>query len=100
MKSLLLSRFLGLIRTAYKALTGKPDVVELPQLQNTPALDTTIENEFLSHARDWAVNRIESLHEADRHRNAKALEAEFCEWIHIPDGVEVIDYISLEEIKE
>ena len=100
MKPLLLSRFLGLIRSAYESLTGKPDVVELLQLQNTPPLDITIENEFLSHARDWAVNRIESLHEADRHKNAKALEAEFCEWIHIPDGVEVIDYISLEEIQE
>ena len=98
--SLLLSRFLGLIRSAYEYLTGQPDVVELPQLQNKPPLDTTIENEFLSHARDWAVNRIESLHEADRHKNAKAIEAEFCEWIHIPEGVERIDYISLEEIAE
>ena len=91
---------LKLIRSAYETLTGKPDVVDLPQSQNKPTLDTTIENEFLSHARDWAVNRIESLHDADRHKNAKALEAEFCEWIHIPDGVEVIDYISLEEIAD
>ena len=100
MKPLLLSRFLSIIRSSYKTLTSQSGVVELLQLQNKPPLDTTIENEFLSHARDWAVNRIESLHEADRHKNAKALEAEFCEWIHIPDGVEFIDYISLEEIAE
>lgn len=80
------------------SLTGWLDVVELPQLQNKPPLDTTIENEFLTHARDWAVGRIESLHESDRHRNARALEAEFSEWIHIPDDVEVIDYMSLEQI--
>ena len=96
--SLLLSRFLGLIRSAYKSLTGQPDVVELPQLKNKPPLDTTIENEFLSHARDWAVTKIESLHEADRHKNARALEAEFREWIHIPEHVGQIDYISLEQI--
>jgi hypothetical protein len=95
---LLLSRFLSLIRSTYEYLTGQPDVVELPQLQNKPPLDTTIENEFLSHARDWAVNKIESLHEADRHKNARALEAEFYEWIHIPENVERIDYISLEQI--
>ncbi len=91
---------LKLIRSAYEALTARPDVVELPQSQTEPPLDTTIENEFLAHARDWAMTKIESLHEADRHRNAKALEAEFYEWIHIPDDVEAIDYIALEEIRE
>ena len=86
---------LRLIKSAYDALTARPDVVELPQLQNKPPLDTTIENEFLAHARNWAMSKIESLHEADRHRNAKALEAEFYEWIHIPDDVEAIDYLLL-----
>ena len=100
MKPLSLSRFLSLIRTAYEYLTAQPDVVELPQSQTKPTLDTFIENEYLTHARDWAMTKIESLHEADRHRNAKALEAEFYEWIHIPDHVEVIDYIALEEITE
>lgn len=91
---------LNLIRSAYSALTARPDVVELPQPQTKPTLETFIENEYLTHARDWAMNKIESLHDADRHRNAKALEAEFYEWIHIPDHVEIIDYIALEEIKE
>lgn len=91
---------INLIRSAYRSLTARPDVVELPQSQNRATLDTFIENEFLTHARDWAMTKIESLHEADRHKNAKALEAEFYEWIHIPDHVEIIDYIALEEITE
>jgi hypothetical protein len=50
----------------------------------------------LPDLKDWAVNKIELLHEADRHRNAKALEAEFDEWIHIPDGVEEIELFYID----
>ena len=96
----ILSRLLRLIKSPYELLTAQSDVVELPQSQTKLTLDTFIENEYLTHARDWAMNKIESLHDADRHRNAKALEAEFYEWIHIPDHVEIIDYIALEEITE
>lgn len=55
-----------------------------------------IHNEGLSDIRDWAIRKIELLHEADRHRNARALAAEFDEWINIPDDVDEIDYISIE----
>ena len=55
-----------------------------------------IHNEELSDVRDWAIRKIELLHEADRHRNARALAAEFDEWINIPDDVDEIDYISIE----
>ena len=49
------------------------------------------------YARDWAIDKIELLHEADRHRNAAALLAEFEEWINIPDGGDEISYICLED---
>ena len=60
-------------------------------------LETTIENPYVSQVRDWAVNKIEFLHEADRHRNAKALAAEFDEWINIPEGTEELEYLSIED---
>jgi hypothetical protein len=51
----------------------------------------------VNYVRDWAMNKIELLHEADRHRNAKALLAEFDEWINLPEGEDEITYICLEE---
>jgi hypothetical protein len=59
-------------------------------------METQIENEPVALVREWAMNKIELLHEADRHRNAKALAAEFDEWINIPEGTEEIDYLCLE----
>ena len=49
------------------------------------------------HARDWAIDKIELLHEADRHRNAAALLAEFDEWINLSEGEDEINYLCLEE---
>lgn len=49
------------------------------------------------HTRDWAIKKIQLLHEADRHRNAKALAAEFDEWINLPEGESEIEYICLEK---
>jgi hypothetical protein len=60
-------------------------------------LESTIENSYVSDVRDWAVKKIELLHEADRHKNAKALLAEFDEWINIPEGTEELDYLCLED---
>jgi hypothetical protein len=47
--------------------------------------------------REWALDKIQLLHDADRHKNARALAAEFDEWINIPDGTDEIDYLCLEE---
>ena len=58
-------------------------------------METTIEP--VSQVRDWAIDRIESLHNQDRHRNAVALAAEFEEWLDIPEGTQEIDYLCLEE---
>ena len=49
------------------------------------------------HVRDWAMDKIELLHEADRHRNARALAAEFDEWINLPEGEDEISYLCLED---
>ena len=60
-------------------------------------METQIESEPVAQVRDWAIEKIQLLHEADRHRNAKALAAEFDEWINIPEGTEELDYLCLEE---
>ena len=66
-------------------------------IEDEEILESTIENSYVSDVRDWAVKKIELLHEADRHRNAKALLAEFDEWINIPEGTEELDYLCLED---
>ena len=56
-----------------------------------------IESEPVAQVQQWAMNRIDSLHDLDRHKNAKALAAEFDEWINIPEGTEELDYLCIEE---
>ncbi len=60
-------------------------------------MGTQIESEPVTQVRDWAIEKIQLLHEADRHKNAKALLAEFDEWINIPEGVEELDYLCIED---
>ena len=60
-------------------------------------METQIESQPVAQVRDWAIKKIELLHEADRHKNARALLAEFDEWINIPEGTEELDYLCLEE---
>lgn len=60
-------------------------------------METPTEISPVNHIRDWAIQKIDLLHEADRHRNADALLAEFDEWINLPDGVDEIEYLSIEE---
>ena len=60
-------------------------------------METQIHSEPVAQVREWAMNKIELLHEADRHKNAQALLAEFDEWINIPEGVDRLDYICLED---
>lgn len=76
----------------------KPNPEQEPvKIQENCTLETNIEAESVSQVRDWAIKKIELLHEADRHRNARALAAEFDEWINIPDGVEELDYLCIED---
>lgn len=55
-----------------------------------------IENPSVKQVKEWAVKKINLLHEADRHRNARALAAEFDEWINIPKDAEKLEYLCLE----
>jgi hypothetical protein len=60
-------------------------------------MEPQIESEPVSLVREWAIEKIQRLHDADRHRNARALAAEFEEWINIPEGVDELDYLCLEQ---
>ena len=60
-------------------------------------MDTQIESEPVALVREWAINKIELLHDADRHKNAQALLAEFDEWINLPEGTEELEYLCLED---
>lgn len=66
-------------------------------VEEETVLETTFENPYVNQVREWAVKKIDLLHESDRHRNAKALAAEFDEWINIPEGTEEMDYLCLED---
>jgi hypothetical protein len=70
-------------------------VTSCPDTSEKITMETQIDP--VNYVRDWAMNKIELLHEADRHRNAKALLAEFDEWINLPEGEDEITYICLEE---
>ena len=60
-------------------------------------METRIHSEPVAQVREWAMNKIELLHDADRHKNAQALLAEFDEWINIPEGTKELDYLCLED---
>ncbi len=71
-------------------------------VEETPTTEKTtmkIESEVnpVNYVRDWAIGKIELLHESDRHKNAKALAAEFDEWINLPEGKDEITYLCIEE---
>ena len=65
-------------------------------------LKELLDNNTLSDIKDWAVNKIDLLHESDRHKNAISLEQEFEEWIHIPEEVQEIDimYIDISALND
>jgi hypothetical protein len=78
----------------------EPKVCKEPETQiieDEEILESTIENPYVNQVREWAMKKIDLLHDADRHRNAKALAAEFDEWINIPEGTEELDYLCLED---
>jgi hypothetical protein len=60
-------------------------------------METQIESQSVAQVRDWAIQKIELLHEADRHKNARALAAEFDEWINLPENKEELEYLCLED---
>jgi hypothetical protein len=89
----------------YNYLTREESLVNFEEPQESEeiieeeetTLESTIENPYINQVREWAMKKIDLLHDADRHRNAKALAAEFDEWINIPEGTEELDYLCLED---
>jgi hypothetical protein len=92
--------FSSIMSSSNHLTTENPHTTIVTSYQDTSEkiiMETQIESEPVAQVRDWAVRKIELLHEADRHKNAEALLAEFDEWINIPEGTEEIDYLCIEE---
>ena len=90
--------FLRLIKKLIRRLTTEPSppiVVEDTSTTEKIIMETQIEP--VVQIRDWAIEKIELLHEADRHKNAAALLAEFDEWINLPEGEDEINYLCIED---
>jgi hypothetical protein len=69
-------------------------------LQENVQQDTTeefeIDNPYVNQAREWALNKIESLKDPNERKSANAIAAEFDEWIHISNENEM-EYVYLED---
>lgn len=92
--------FLRFLKKLIKCLTSEPNSAIV--VEETPTTEKTsmkIQSEVnpVNYVRDWAIEKIELLHESDRHKNAKALAAEFDEWINLPEGEDEISYLCIEE---
>jgi hypothetical protein len=86
------------IKNLLEHLTEEPSAPIVDEATSEKIImETKIENEPVVQIRDWAIEKIELLHESDRHKNAQALLAEFDEWINIPDGQDEISYLCLED---
>ncbi len=101
--------FFKAIKKLYNHLTKEEDPLEYEQpsvhkeverqipTEEKFTMETKIENPYVAQVRDWAVKKIDLLHESDRHRNAKALEAEFSEWINLSKETEELEYLCIED---
>jgi hypothetical protein len=84
------------IAVKYEQPSVQEEVKEQTPTEEEFIMEKTIENPYVAQVRDWAVKKIDLLHESDRHRNAKALAAEFDEWINISEDTEELEYLSIE----
>lgn len=92
-------KFFSALKKLYNYLTEEETPVVYEELQETTEEQTMLEikNPYVLQVKEWAVKKIDLLHEADRHKNAKALAAEFDEWINIPEDTENLEYLCLED---
>ena len=92
-------KFFSALKKLYNYLTEEETSVVYEELQETTEEQTMLEikNPYVLQVKEWAVKKIDLLHEADRHKNAKALAAEFDEWINIPEDTENLEYLCLED---
>ena len=90
-------KLLKWIKNVLEYLTEEPSAPIVEEATSEKIImETQIESEPVAQIREWAMNKIDLLHDADRHKNAQALLAEFDEWINIPEGVEELNYLCLE----
>jgi hypothetical protein len=90
--------FLRFLKKFIKGLTSNPDAAKVDEDSSTKIImETQTEINPVNYVREWAIEKIEMLHDADRHKNAKALLAEFDEWINIPEGETELTYLCLED---
>jgi hypothetical protein len=92
-------KFFIALKKLYNYLTEEETPVVYEGSQETTEKQTMIEikNPYVNQVKEWAVKKIDLLHEADRHKNAKALASEFDEWINIPEDTEELDYLCIED---
>jgi hypothetical protein len=87
-------KFLKLIKNFLEHLTEEPSAPIVDEPTSEKIIMETTTEDIVAHVRGWAINKIDLLHESDRHKNARALLAEFEEWIE-PEGDE-LEIVSLE----
>ena len=57
-------------------------------------METTTED-IVAHVREWSLDRASDM--SINKEDARAILAEFYEWINIPEGTHQLDYLCLEE---
>jgi hypothetical protein len=89
-------KFFRALKKLYNYLTEEETPVVYEETTEKQTM-IEIKNPYVLQVKEWAVKKIDLLHEADRHKNAKALAAEFDEWINIPKDTENLEYLCLED---
>jgi hypothetical protein len=89
-------KFFRALKKLYNYLTEEETSVVYEETTEEQTM-IEIKNPYVLQVKEWAVKKIDLLHEADRHKNAKALAAEFDEWINIPEDTENLEYLCLED---
>ena len=91
--------FLRLLKVINWFLTRQKSapIVEEPASEKT-TMETQIEP--VPYVREWCIDRINHLTNyggTEDQFNAVAIAEEFDEWINIPEGVQELDYLCLED---
>jgi hypothetical protein len=89
-------KFFRALKKLYNYLTEEETPVVYEETTEKQTM-IEIKNPYVNQVKEWAVKKIDLLHEADRHKNAKALASEFDEWINISEDTEELDYLCIED---
>jgi hypothetical protein len=89
-------KFFRALKKLYNYLTEEETPVVYEETTEKQTM-IEIKNPYVMQVKEWAVKKIDLLHEADRHKNAKALASEFDEWINLSEDTEELDYLCIED---